>query len=145
MVEADTDKQFVFPMDGNDTLGNGTEYVSPWEADGVWVGTETQADELGSDLITMSAIYVVLTVKPGNFLEGKSRTFTLRQNAADTGLTVTIIQQTTGTNGTDVVISVDDLLDTKKTSAGRPAAASARITYLAELTQSSRTRRLSVD
>lgn len=127
MLEADTDGQFVVPLTSENIMNNGaTEYIQVCSGGGIWSSTEGQA-YTGGQAMTIQAVYSLLDGSPGS---GNSWTHTLRQNAGDSALAVTISDLNTSNNqATDVTISNFDLLTTKATQSGGATNRRAQISY----------------
>ena len=92
--------------------------------------TETQV-QMRALSMTITKMYVKLNTAPG---AGKSRTFTLRKNAADATCAVTISDTATAgsaTCATPVAVSDDDLLTTKDEPTGTPSTSTPSVSYLA--------------
>ena len=106
-----------------------TEY---WPINGSQI---TQAETLNDSLafpMVIKALYVNLNTAPDNGAGTQSRTYTLRVNAAATGLTTTISESaTTGSVTTYTVpIQFDDLIVTESTASNTPATSPGAISYL---------------
>jgi hypothetical protein len=93
---------------------------------GTQKANETQAQILVTKSITLNRLFVTLTVAPGGVT---SRTFTVRKNAANTTLAVTITgAATTGSNtATPTAFVQGDLISVQTTVSGAPAAAVAAV------------------
>lgn len=95
-----------------------TEYVGIQDASNPNTTSTNETDLARAS--TAKRIYVSLSTAPGS---GKSRSFTLRQNNADTAITCTISDTATNCNGaSDVSISDNDLLNVKTVPTSTPAA-----------------------
>lgn len=112
-----------FPIFGasDDAYGTGTVFQYLNAAFGNdWSATENQRQIPISENITITDFKVMLTTAPG---VGKSRTFVIRQNGSDTGVTCTISDaNTSGTFSGSVSFTAGDLLSIKHTSSGTPTA-----------------------
>lgn len=96
-----------------------TEYLY-LEGTGASLSTTSTANSQYALASTAKRMYVYLLTAPGS---GKSRSFTLRQNNADTSITCTISDTATScSSATDVTISAADLLNIKTVPTGTPAA-----------------------
>lgn len=85
-----------------------------------WNATENTRQVPISEDLTVVGLRVVLTTAPGS---GKSRAFTLRKNAADTGCTVTISDNSvTATFTGSVALTAGDLLSLQEVATGSPTA-----------------------
>ena len=89
-----------------------------------WSTTESVRNYSGAATatVTLTAFYVAVSTAPG---VGKSRTFTVRKNAADTGLVVTISDNATSGNITGQSVPLSALSDRwtiKAVPSGTPAA-----------------------
>lgn len=103
-----------------------TEYQHLNCGDSTLSDTEAKMHCLAQETL-VKKIYVNLSAAQG---EGKSYAFTLRRNLADTALTVTLSNATSGNVATDVAISADDLLTTKIVPTETPTIARSQIAYL---------------
>ncbi len=102
--DPDTDgESFLMTTDGVDLPTTGTYYINPAASGRTatnWKSTESSVS-LALPPIIVKAIYIYLTTAPGS---GKSRAFTLRSNAADTTVAVTI--SNTNTTGSVTGLNV---------------------------------------
>lgn len=119
---ADTDGESLILGGTNDNLStSATEYNQLLTRiySGAWTLTETDRDQLAQQCV-LKNLYVLLSGAPGG---GKSYTFTVRQNGADSALVVTIADA--AVSGNDIVntvnISNEDVVDLKSVPAGTPA------------------------
>lgn len=112
---------------GNDNATS-TFYYALSGANAAGTATESNNQNIARAM-TVTAIYVKLSAAPGS---GKSKTFTLRKNGADTALTCTVSDAATTCNGTgSVAIADDDLISTSDAPSGTPAVSAVTIGYLA--------------
>lgn len=122
-VTVDADTVLAGGSAGTNLATSGTEYLSG-------IG-QSAPDATEDDVLVIvpvagevGSLRVFLTIAPGS---GKSRTFTLRKNGADTALVVAIADANTA--GADVsnsvTVAAGDRLTLKATSSGTPAASKA--------------------
>ena len=127
----DTSGYFLLPASTDDVpSSSATEFLPIQAGDFNWSATES-AHQSVSNTMKIKGMTVLLTTAPSS---GRTRTFTLRQNGADTSLSCTISNtDTTCSAATDVVVEAGDLLATEATPSGTPTSSGpVSITYYAE-------------
>jgi len=109
------------------TNTSAVEYQHLTTGDSALTATENEVYNL-AQATTVKAIYVNLSTAPGS---GYTWTFTLRDDAADTSLAVSIADtNTSGNYATDVSIAADSVLDTMIDAQAGTATAATQISYL---------------
>lgn len=110
-----------------------------------WDASEGLRDET-TQACSITRMYVDLSTAPDNGAGTQSYAFTLRKNAADTALTLTISEATkTGNASSTVAIAVNDLLATKCIPSGTPLATNAKISYLGYLAPTAETKEITIN
>lgn len=108
---------------GNSSVSTASTTYSNWH-DGTWATTEANVQALSYDMV-VTAFYVKLGAAPGT---GKSRTITLRCNATNTPVTITISDANTAGSWTGrFQLTRDQLINVAHSSSGTPAAST--VTY----------------
>jgi len=126
---SDTAGDFIVGGPGAATLDTASTFYGFMASGGnAWSATESTRYTIGQTTATIKKIYVVLGSTPG---AGKSYVFTLRQNAVDSALVVTLSDSETSDNAA-VNVSVADLdyFSIKSVPSGTPTASLAAISFL---------------
>jgi hypothetical protein len=120
-------ESFLLYGDADTISSTSTEYEQPLgRGNNAWGTTEANGNIILA-ATTIKALYALLSGSPGG--SGKSYTFTLRKNAADTTATVAIANTSTANNttGLSVAVADDDKVALKAEPGGIPTVRSARV------------------
>ena len=118
---ANAGESFYMLNTGSSTFAASTQYLPAFGGNGGTVPTtEAGSEEVSSINGTLKDMYIQLGTAPG---AGKSRTFVVRVNGADTALTCTISDTATTGNftGGTVALAEGDLVDIKCSQTGTAA------------------------
>jgi hypothetical protein len=107
----------------NSTINNGTTNFVPMFNAGVFANAEASAQQIVPLAGTLSKFYVHLSGSPGN---GRSFSFFVRVDGADTAVTCTVADANTSCSDTthSVAINAGSLIAIRAAGAGNPTARS---------------------